>query len=84
MFWVRLQDIILFYAIILVLIAWIVIMCLLYNLFKEDEEKVNGHDSIKNVNKNINKRIDKEAKRYFKNMCKLEKKVFVWTKDDKK
>lgn len=66
MFWVRLQDIILFYAIILVLITWIIIMCLLYNLFKEDNEKVNGHDSIKNVNKNINKRIERETKRYLK------------------
>ena len=84
MFWIRLQDIILFYAIILVLIAGIVIMCLLYNLFKEDEEKVNGHNSIKNVNKNINKRIDKEAKRYLKIRSKLENKVFVWNKENKK
>lgn len=66
MFWVKLNDLFRVYCIILMTLVWLIVLCLIYSAYKEDEEKVNGHDSIKNVNKNINKRIDKEAKRFLK------------------
>ena len=62
MFWVRLNDLFQLYCILLMILVWIIILCLLYSMYKEEKIEEDkkydiNHKTIKDI------KVRKEDKR---------------------
>lgn len=44
MFWVKLNDLFRLYAIILIVLVWIIVLCLIYSKHKEETKEVKKYD----------------------------------------
>lgn len=61
MFWVRLQDIFQFYCILLIILVWIIVLCLIYSLHKEEIKEKKKYDINHKLIKDI--KVRKEDKK---------------------